>query len=813
MSTRKTKLVKTNICVEELIMDEHGNRDPRYYCVPPMYRDKCGGTGGRWKFHLVLQGHVVGIFANWLEAKSSLTGYPDNANLGFNTFNLCVLGLYPHPIDPALLEIPSASVSRGVNMLPRGSSTRPKTPMTSKCPVKREAMPGRSGDNSAQVLTDLPVCSLAPSPRKGGPSPSAETDETEFVNFAIRGKGIILSSAEQSQQHYCDMQRWGEEPDMLVTRSLTQASIFALEEDEVEGAGQEGLIMMHRHVSRSISPCTLWDEEEPRHANTPIQAFPQLNLEKSAGSVYKDKFLAASKIKQTGALYDKLAQLYLAKYGYHLDWDDDLEDGQNVVDNVDPDEDVDRGGGISLGIFQEASRGMVWYNTQYGGAVVKKPKQVMFRQIFDKPELDPPAPVKVCTLHYFSRHFYHEKIKPRVLTRWAAVSCTANLLVLVTVCNAVTREVWLAQTLAFREEVLAAIEREHKTALEAYALAVAAEAPSTPEQYDVALNNAAYYLQLFADTVHAQYGMNRKLNARREEMCAHVANEEEGDFSANTRSSIGSGNAGGKGNNNSTTGGADTPIPTPTDTMTSVPSASTQPPPPVFLQSGDTEMLFGIGAGGGTGLDPEGLKSLHSLLNFDPFDSAAYDALYDPLYEQLIGMPDRGNLAGMTYGLPILLPPPAQTLPILPVQSPQQPSTELLPETILPIVTPAGAARAPPRRPEPRPTWRGKAKEKDVPPNAEMHDETPDELPQAPPKEETPDETPDKSPQAPPEEGTPNETPDEPPQAPPEEMPNETPNESPPPLVVVSLQNILTSLRDRITKYLESCPVWESWEM
>jgi hypothetical protein len=40
-------------------------------------------------------------------------------------------------------------------------------------------------------------------------------------------------------------------------------------------------------------------------------------------------------------LYDKLAQLYLAKYGYRLDWDDDLEDGQNIADDVDPDEDVD----------------------------------------------------------------------------------------------------------------------------------------------------------------------------------------------------------------------------------------------------------------------------------------------------------------------------------------------------------------------------------------------------------------------------------------------------------------------------------------
>ncbi|KAJ7786776.1 hypothetical protein B0H14DRAFT_2630158 [Mycena olivaceomarginata] len=88
------------------------------------------------------------------------------------------------------------------------------------------------------------------------------------------------------------------------------------------------------------------------------------------------------------------------------------------------------------------------------------------------------------------------------------VAATLHPPALVTVRNAVTREVWLAQTPAFKEEVLAAIKLEHQTALKAYSLAMAAEAPSTAEQYHVALNNAAYYLQPFTDAVHEQYGMN-----------------------------------------------------------------------------------------------------------------------------------------------------------------------------------------------------------------------------------------------------------------------------------------------------------------
>jgi hypothetical protein len=79
--------------------------------------------------------------------------------------------------------------------------------------------------------------------------------EGAFVNFAICGAGIIssspcvfefveilvvvliLSCRMRSEQRYLDLQRRGEEPDMLVTRSFAQASLFALDDaEEDEGA-------------------------------------------------------------------------------------------------------------------------------------------------------------------------------------------------------------------------------------------------------------------------------------------------------------------------------------------------------------------------------------------------------------------------------------------------------------------------------------------------------------------------------------------------------------------------------------------------
>ncbi|KAJ7264970.1 hypothetical protein B0H12DRAFT_1230603 [Mycena haematopus] len=213
-------------------------------------------------------------------------------------------------------------------------------------------------------------------------------------------------------------------------------------------------------------------------------------------SAYKDDYLAAAE-------------------GIRVQYppDGDLEEGQDVADDVDPDEDIDS---LSAEVAEERSqyfaklRGKigVWYNAQYGGAQKKRRGTKTFKQLFDKTELEPPAPVKSRTLHFYSRHFYAERIKPRVVTRWAALSRLSNPPPLINVRNAVTKEAWLAEMPEFRDEVMAAIEKEHDTAVEAYKIALANDVPSTAEEYSVALNNAAFYLQPFAEAARRQFGMN-----------------------------------------------------------------------------------------------------------------------------------------------------------------------------------------------------------------------------------------------------------------------------------------------------------------
>ncbi|KAJ7795071.1 hypothetical protein B0H14DRAFT_3555836 [Mycena olivaceomarginata] len=236
MSSQPTKLAPTNLPVEELVMDDRGVKDPRYYCLPPFRGDPSHPS------------------PRPVEAKASLTGFPDHSNQGCHTEEecievwqrLCVLGVHPHPVNPAFFSPPSVSASALVNTSPR-KSARPSGVTTVKhgdsptkgqppSPIKREGTSSRGGAATAELLRDLKkyASPILPTP---GPSPSRATpgaQDDSFVNFAIRGLGVVSSSAERSQQRYLELQRRGEEPDFIITRSFAQASLFALDDEDEE---------------------------------------------------------------------------------------------------------------------------------------------------------------------------------------------------------------------------------------------------------------------------------------------------------------------------------------------------------------------------------------------------------------------------------------------------------------------------------------------------------------------------------------------------------------------------------------------------
>ncbi|KAJ7678416.1 hypothetical protein B0H14DRAFT_2655926 [Mycena olivaceomarginata] len=244
----------TNLPLEDLRMDDRGIKDPRYYCLPPFRGNResrvSARRGGGWPLHLVAQGRQVGIFDNWIEANASLTGYPDASNQGCNTEEecievwqrLCVLGVHPHPVDPSFFQPPSEGASAFVNLSPRKSHASGSANVKPEhSPVKRdtgkakvEGIPAHA-PATPELLADLkkyckPIRPATTSPRKAA-HPSGSKGGP-FVNYAIRGDSIVSSSAERSEQQYLEAQRRGEEPDLLITRSFAQASLFALDGED-----------------------------------------------------------------------------------------------------------------------------------------------------------------------------------------------------------------------------------------------------------------------------------------------------------------------------------------------------------------------------------------------------------------------------------------------------------------------------------------------------------------------------------------------------------------------------------------------------
>ncbi|KAJ7304574.1 hypothetical protein DFH08DRAFT_976752 [Mycena albidolilacea] len=210
-------------------------------------------------------------------------------------------------------------------------------------------------------------------------------------------------------------------------------------------------------------------------------------------TAYKEDFIAAAEIKETGAFYTRIAKLYLKKYGYNTAWGGDLEEGQDTADDVDEDEDVDT-------LLPEIA---VWYHAQYGGNVRTKQVPKTFKQLFDRAELEPSEPTRKRELHYYSTNFYAERIKPRFITRLAAATRAAaergeKPPAEVALRQQVMKEAWLAETPAFRAEISQTIDKLHAAALETY----------NAEEYSIALNNAAFYLTPFAEAAQQQFGMN-----------------------------------------------------------------------------------------------------------------------------------------------------------------------------------------------------------------------------------------------------------------------------------------------------------------
>ncbi|KAJ7795034.1 hypothetical protein B0H14DRAFT_3496425 [Mycena olivaceomarginata] len=129
---------------------------------------------------------------------------PDNSYRGYNTVEeciegwqaLCRWGIHPHPVDPA----------HAVNTSPR------KRAKASAAPAQgASAAPEQKVYDLKVLCTPQRSPAAPPRPQKAR---QHEAGDQDFVNFAIRGAGVVSSSAARTEQR------------------LEAATSFALEELE-----------------------------------------------------------------------------------------------------------------------------------------------------------------------------------------------------------------------------------------------------------------------------------------------------------------------------------------------------------------------------------------------------------------------------------------------------------------------------------------------------------------------------------------------------------------------------------------------------
>ncbi|KAK7020804.1 hypothetical protein R3P38DRAFT_3547991 [Favolaschia claudopus] len=131
-----------------------------------------------------------------------------------------------------------------------------------------------------------------------------------------------------------------------------------------------------------------------------------------------------------------------------------------------------------------------WYCGKYGNLL--KSDEKAFQKLFTGP-LDgaPPKPHRQRLQHFYSRHYYSERIAPIVGERIESMKRRAELAgepeldmkrVPIDVVAKATADAWAAETPAFQHECEVAAEEEYKEAIEGWRASLADSPTRTPEQ-------------------------------------------------------------------------------------------------------------------------------------------------------------------------------------------------------------------------------------------------------------------------------------------------------------------------------------------
>ncbi|KAJ7044195.1 hypothetical protein C8F04DRAFT_1250794 [Mycena alexandri] len=222
---------------------------------------------------------------------------------------------------------------------------------------------------------------------------------------------------------------------------------------------------------------------------------------------------------EAAAFYGKITNLYLLKYGHNLKDEEDLAD--DIDDPTDPDARIPGSENLSKEEADEWSKNTIklrkkiaaWYCRTYR-RVDEREKQKFAEVLLGGLEnTGPGCPRKAQPIHYYSRHYYEEKVKARFDAVWAIEVQRAKDLEEdepwdIKIRNEVTKQVFSEESEEFKTQLALAVEAEHVAAVRAWELTRADAPARSAEEINAALKNAAFYLDPLAEAIRDKFGMN-----------------------------------------------------------------------------------------------------------------------------------------------------------------------------------------------------------------------------------------------------------------------------------------------------------------
>ncbi|KAJ6492728.1 hypothetical protein C8R47DRAFT_1070280 [Mycena vitilis] len=233
------------------------------------------------------------------------------------------------------------------------------------------------------------------------------------------------------------------------------------------------------------------------------------------------KIAQAAGVVMVGKFYDDVVNLYHQKYGYDMQDDEDLQ--VDLPDPTDPNagdpdaRSIDKEEAARRTTISNLVRTRVgaWYRGQYGGASGEKGKANMFKELLHgRLDAGEGKPIKGQAWQFYSKHYYVERVKGRsdfnVLWAQAAERAVQEGKVPadVKLRGEVTRQIWGEETPEFQAQVVAQLEKEYQQTVRAWEIGRAEEPSRSKEELSAALNNAGFYLQPLAESIHERFGMS-----------------------------------------------------------------------------------------------------------------------------------------------------------------------------------------------------------------------------------------------------------------------------------------------------------------